>query len=195
MSILGTHVRDGRPLLRVVALGAVCEVAEDASVRHADQPVPPLPVDGPQPMPYHPELQIVEEPDGPKAVALSFSLTEFADLSDGRRAILSNDRGFGGTLHAVDWNPVTGEVRDASWHEGSELEALVSDPWRFTTRESLTKSVIAALDPEDDQEWYRWVVERLGSQGFEVDPESVEAAPYQVEFGTQVLEELQERGR
>ena len=180
---------------RVVALGVICEVAEDESVGYAGQPVPPLPVDGPQPMPYDPELSIVEEPDGPKPMALNFSLTEFADLSDGQRVILSSDRWFGGTLHAVDWNPETGEVRDASWHEGSELEALVSDQWRFTTREGLTKSVIAALDPDDDQEWYRGVVEQLGSQVFEVDPASVEEAPNQVGFGNRVLEELQERGR
>lgn len=182
-------------MLRVVALGAICEAKGDESVRYADQPVPPLPVDDPQPMPYHPELPIVEEPDGPKPFALNFSLTEFADLSDGQRVVLSDDRGFGSTLHAVEWDPETGEVRDASWHEGSELEALVSDPWRFTTRESLTKSVIGALDPEDDQEWYHWVVERLDSLGFEVDPASVEAAPYRVEFGSRVLEELEKRGR
>ena len=71
----------------------------------------------------------------------------------------------------------------------------MSDQWRFTTREGLTKSVIAALDPDDDQEWYRGVVEQLGSQGFEVDPASVEEAPNQVGFGNRVLEELQERGR
>lgn len=182
-------------MLRVVALGAICEVKKDESVRYADQPVPPLPVDGPQPMPYHPELPIVEEPDGPKPVALSFSLTEFADLSDGQRVILSEDRGFGGTLYAVIWDPDTGEVQDASWHEGSELEALVSDQWRFTTRESLTERVIAALDPDDDQEWYRWVVERLSSRGMDVDPASVEEAPYRVEFGSRVLEELEKRGR
>lgn len=182
-------------MLRAVALGAICEVKKDESVRYADQPVPPLPVDGPQPMPYHPGLPIVEEPDGPTPMALSFSLTEFADLSDGRRVILSDDRGFGGTLHAVEWDPETGEVRDASWHEGSELEALVSDQWQFTTRESLTQSVIGYFDRDDDQEWYRWVAERLGSLGFEVDPASVEAAPYRVEFGSRVLEELEKRGR
>ncbi len=182
-------------MLRVVALGAICEAKGDESVRYADQPVPPLPLDGPQPMPYHPELPIVEEPDGPKPFALNFSLTEFADLSDGQRVTLSDDRGFGSTLHAVEWNPETGEVRDASWHEGSELEALVSDQWRFTTRESLTQEVIGYFDRDDDQEWYRWVVERLGSQGFEVDPASVEAAPYRVEFGSRVLEELEKRGR
>ena len=182
-------------MLRVVALGAICEVAEDDSVRYADQSVPRLPVDGPQPMQYHPELPIAEEPDGPKPFALNFSLTEFADLSDGRQVILSDDRGFGSTLHAVEWNPETGEVRDASWHEGSELEALVSDPWQFTTREDLTESVIGALDPDDDQEWYRWVVERLGALGFEVDLASVAAAPYRVEFGSKVLDEFQKRGR
>ena len=182
-------------MLRVVALGAICEVAEDNSVRYADQPVPPLPVDGPRPMRHHPELPIAEEPEGSKPFALHFSLTEFADLSDGRRVILSDNRGYGSTTHAVDWDPETGEVRDASWYEGSELEALVNDPWRFTTRNKLTQSVIGALNPDDDQEWYRWVVERLGSQGFKVDPASVEVAPYRVEFGNRVLDELQKQGR
>ena len=35
MSILRTHVRDGRTMLRVVALGAICEVKGDESVEAA----------------------------------------------------------------------------------------------------------------------------------------------------------------
>ncbi len=146
-------------------------------------------------MPYHPDLQIREDPDGPKPMTLHFSLTEFADLSDGQRVTLRDDRGFSGSLHAVNWDPDTGEVIDASWHRGSRLESLVSDPWRFETREGLTRRVIAALDPDDDQEWFEWVVGRLDSLGIEIDPASVEAAPYRVEFGTRVLEELEKRGR
>lgn len=182
-------------MLSVVALGAVCEVREDDSSAYADQPVPEIPAVGGRFMPYHPDLPIRETPDGPTPMTLHFRLTEFADLSDGRRVTIRDDRGFSGSLHAVNWDPDTGEVKDASWHPGSSLESLVSDPWRFETRESLTRSVIAALDPDDDQEWYEWVVERLGSLGIEVDPASVEAAPYRVEFGSRVLEELEKRGR
>ncbi|MDE0603895.1 MAG: hypothetical protein OXI18_05765 [bacterium] len=181
-------------MLSVVALGAICEVAEDSPVKYADEPVPELLTDGPRPSPYHPELSIRDDADKQKSRTLRFSLIEFADLSDGRRVTIRDDRGFSGSLHAVNWDPDTGEVREASWHPGSRLESLVSDPWRFETRESLTRDVIAALDPDDDQEWYERVVERLGSLGIEVDPISVEAAPYQVEFGSRVLEELEKRG-
>ncbi len=181
--------------LSVVALGATCEVREDDDRAYADQAVPEFPVVGAQPSPYHPDLPIREDPDGPKLMARSLSLTEFADLSDGRRVILRDDRGFSGTLHAVNWDPDTGEVRDASWHPGSRLESLVSDPWRFETRESLTRHVIAALDPDDDQEWHDWVVDRLRTMGIEVDPAFVISALYKVEFGSRILEELRKRGR
>lgn len=181
-------------MLSVVALGAICEVAEDNAVKYADEPVPELPTDGPRPSPYHPGLPIQDDADGSEPMQRHLSLTEFADLSDGRRVTLRDDRGFSSSLHAVDWDPDTGEVKEASWHPGSRLESLVSDPWRFETRESLTRDVIAALDPDDDQEWCEWVVERLRSLGIEVDLESLEAAPYRVEFGSRVLEELGKRG-
>lgn len=182
-------------MLNVVALGAVCEVRADDSSAYADQPVPEIPAGEGRFMPHHPDLPIRESADRPEPMTLHFSLTEFADLSDGRRVTIRDDRGFSGSLHAVNWDPDTGEVKEASWHPGSRLESLVSDPWRFETRKSLTRDVIAALDPDDDQEWYEWVVERLGSFGIEVDPASVEAATYRVEFGSRVLEELEKRGR
>ncbi|MCY3911613.1 MAG: hypothetical protein OXF99_08855 [bacterium] len=182
-------------MLSVVALGAICEVAVDRAVKYADEPVPYPPTDGVRPTSYHPGLPIREDADGPKPMTLHFSLTEFADLSDGRRVNIRDDRGFSGSLHAFNWDPDTGEVKDASWRPGSRLESLVSDPWRFETLESLTRSVVAALEPDDDQEWYEWVVVRLGSLGIEVDPASVEAAPYRVEFCSRVLEELEKRGR
>ena len=182
-------------MLSVVALGAICELRRDSSAGSIAPSVTDMPTTGAQPSSFHPDLPVVEEIDGPKPMARSFSLTEFADLSDGRRVTLRDERGFGGTLHAVHWDLETGEVQDASWHRGSKLESLVGDQWRFTTRESITRDVIAALDPDDDQEWYDWVVERLHTLGIEVDPASVETAPYRVEFGNRVLEELQKRGR
>jgi len=42
---------------------------------------------------------------------------------------------------------------------------------------------------------YDWVVDRLRTLGIEVDPASVVTAPYQVEFGSRVFEELQKKGR
>ena len=93
-------------------------------------------------------------------------------------------------------------ARDGGLHRWLQLQVGKTafemkswDQWRFTTRESFTESVIAALDPDDDQEWYDWVVGRLHTLGIEVDPGSVETAPYRVEFGNRVLEELQKRGR
>ena len=181
-------------MLRVMALGAVCELWEEDPAAYADQPVPEIPAGGGF-VAYHPDLPTLGQPEAPDPLTLHFKLTEFADLSDGRRVVFRDERGFSQSLRAVDWNPETGEARDASWRPGSELESLVSDPWRFETRESLTESVIGALEPDDDQEWYEWVVERLRTLGAEVDPRSVEGAPYRVEFGSGVLEELKRRGR
>ena len=106
-----------------------------------------------------------------KQVGLSFS--EFADLSDGQRVIIRDDRGFG-------W----------SWKH-------MPDPWYGTTRESLADEVrdyllaeegdCCPIPPES-------VIEHLQRcYDLEVDAASVQAAlqlPRRIEFGTRLLEKL-----
>ncbi len=101
------------------------------------------------------------------------SFTEFADLSDGRRAILRSDRGF-------SWS---------SRHSPS--------PWHGKTRESLTVEIRDYLAAEEEDccpitpESVVELVQRY--YDIEVDAPSVEAAltvPRRVEFGARILEEL-----
>ena len=106
-----------------------------------------------------------------KRVSLSF--TEFADLSDGQRVIIRNDRGFG-------W----------SWRHSP-------DPWHGTTRDSLADDVRRYfVEIEEDRPCSpEWVVDFVaGLYDIEISPESVHAAlqlPRQVELGPRLLQQLQ----
>ena len=99
--------------------------------------------------------------------------TEFADLSDGRRVIIRNDRGF-------------------SWSVSDR-----SDPWGGTTRESLADEVRDYLLAEEEDCCPippESVIEHLQRcYDLEVDVASVQAAlqlPRRIEFGTRLLEKL-----
>ena len=105
--------------------------------------------------------------------SVGVSFNEFADLSDGRRAILRSDRGF-------------------SWSSSHS-----PDPWHGETRESLAHEVRDYLAAEEEDccpispESVVELVQRY--YDIEVDAASVEAAlklPRRVEFGARVLEEL-----
>ena len=123
---------------------------------------------------------------------MSFGLVEFAEISDGRRLTLRADRGWG-----------TGRVRIAYVLDDTDERGPgpptvpfdLSDPWQFETRKTLTKSVLACVDPDDDEQWYEWVVDRLGELDVVVDAASVRAAPYRVEFGPLLDSELRKRAR
>ena len=101
---------------------------------------------------------------------LSLYTEEFADLSDGRRVVLKDDRG---------WSLRPFRYPDSSW--------------KFASGRKLAKEAILVLDPDDHERWMEWVVERLRFLGVEVDPASVHAAPFQVEFGPRVRHELRQR--
>jgi len=96
-----------------------------------------------------------------------FYLEEFADLDDGRRVILRDDRGW-------SFWPVTPP----------------NSQWKTVTGRELVKEAILILEPDDDEDWIVWIIERLHFLGIEVDSASVHAAPFQVEFGPRVQNEL-----
>ena len=106
-----------------------------------------------------------------KGVSLSY--TEFADLSDGRRVVLRNDRGSG-------W----------SWRHSP-------GPWHGKTRQSVADDVrdYFAQVEEDRPCSPEWVVEVIALlYEIEVDPASVQAAlrvSRRVEFGPRLLQQLQ----
>ncbi|WP_420618188.1 hypothetical protein [Candidatus Poriferisocius sp.] len=98
-----------------------------------------------------------------------FYVEEFADLTDGRRVILRDDRGW------------------SSWPVNSP-----NSQWKTAIGRELTKMTILVLDPNDNENWMEWVIERLHFLGIAVDPISVHAAPFQVEFGPRVRNELRQ---
>lgn len=105
---------------------------------------------------------------------ISLSFVEFAELSDGRRVTIRNDRSFGWSLKRK------------------------ADAWYGTTRESLAGQVSGSLRQyeEDRPTAPEWVSERLRRlYGIDVDLASVEAAlraPRRVELGPRLLEALPE---
>ena len=97
----------------------------------------------------------------------SFYAEEFVDLSDGRRVILKDNRG---------------------WYLDSS--------WKSAIGRDLTERAIWILKPNDLNDkgfWVEWIVRRLRSLGIDVDPLSVRAAPFNVEFGPRVRRELRQR--
>jgi hypothetical protein len=94
---------------------------------------------------------------------------EFADLSDGRRIVLRDVRGWG------HWPVNTPASR-----------------WQIANGREITKMALFILDPDDNDDWERWVVEQLHSAGVDTGPASVHAAPYRVEFGIRVQHELRQ---
>lgn len=166
-------------MLDVVALGAVVEIEDltalprrpmaygsySSAVRHPKSPVARRPRWSPPPDGLLAERQKMLESGRPQ-----FYAEEFADLSDGRRVILKDDRGWS------HW-PVN----------------FPYSQWKVADGRDLTKEAILMLDPGDDEVWMEWVVERLRFLGIDVDPASVHAAPFQVEFGPRVRHELRQR--
>ncbi len=115
------------------------------------------------------------------------SFTEFAELSDGRRVTMRNDRGFSWRQHLV--------VRN-NRGLGSRRRDL-PDPWDGITRESLAGQVRDYLLAEEEDCCPispESVVEHLRrSYGLEADAASVRAAlqlPRRIEFGPHLLDEL-----
>gem|GEM_PF-3836668 len=102
----------------------------------------------------------------------SLSVMEFADLSDGQRVVLRNDRGYG-------------------WNWGNS-----PGPWPGVTRQSLAEDIryyLAQLE-EDRPTSPEWVVEFVAClYEIEIDLASVQAAlraPYHVEFGPHLSHQL-----
>lgn len=156
--------------VNVVAFGAVCELAADWTTGFGC----------PQ-----------SEATPPRA-RLAFRLVEFAELDDGRRLELRADRGWT-SQQRVAHGPVDGTDERGSGPPNASFD--VSDPWHFSTRQSLTTDVLACVDPDDDESWRRWLVVRLAELGVNVDVAAIRSVPYRVEFGPILDGQLHRRGR
>ena len=101
---------------------------------------------------------------------LNFCLQEFAELSNGERVVLRDDRGWPGWSHA---------------HSKSR--------WKHITGQELTRRVLTVLEPDDYDEWMMWICERLNQLGIPTDQATIRAIPFLVEFGPRIQRELKER--
>ncbi|MXV89408.1 MAG: hypothetical protein F4004_01855 [Acidimicrobiia bacterium] len=115
------------------------------------------------------------------------NFTEFADLSDGRRVVMRNDRGINWSRHYV--------TRDDRWFSSSRRD--LPDPWDGITRASLAAEVrdhLLAEEAECCPISPESVVEHVQRRyDLEVDAASVQAAlqlPRRIEFGARLLDEL-----
>jgi hypothetical protein len=94
---------------------------------------------------------------------LSFVVHEFADLADGRRLTLHEERGF-----TIGGGPAP------------------SDPWRYLTLEHLERDVRTTVLPDDDdiqdEHPWEWLAELLHVHGVEATAEELRLLPYHVVF-------------
>ena len=233
MSAVGPRVGREVALLSVVVFGAVCELRdEDPYAR--DEPTvyfnpPPAPERAEVPDPdiaqihrrhfrgqfasvhttvdqaprWQRRLERYRERRRRRGQA-GVSFTEFADLSDGRRVIMRNDRGFSWScLMTVSPRPSRRRwlvSRGSTESSTTPVRRQRLDPWYGTTRESLADEVRDYLLAEEEDCCPispESVVEHIQRRyDLEVDAASVEAAlrlPRRVEFDTRLLQELSRR--
>ena len=115
---------------------------------------------------------------------LSFLVSEFADLADGRRLTLHAERGW------TQWPRRAvpqGEPLPDDWNEPL-------DPWLFTTRESVVQDTLNVVLPDDDDDPddhpYEWLVGLLAQQGVSVSSDELRALRYTVELSSQLEDRL-----
>jgi hypothetical protein len=103
---------------------------------------------------------------------LSFDVHEFAELADGRRLTLRDDRGF------------TTSIRGPA----------PRDEWQHLTLGHLERDVLTTVLPDDDdtQEEHPWgeLVRLLHLEGVEATTEELRVVPYRVEFSERLRERL-----
>lgn len=91
---------------------------------------------------------------------------EFADLNDGRRVFWKEDRGWSGSARF--------------------------SPWPVYSGRDLAYEAIMVTDTDDRRlnSYVEWAIESLGDLGLDVDPASVYCAPFRVECGLRLEEEM-----
>jgi hypothetical protein len=138
----------------VVGLGAWCDFVTEDEYRQR------LVRDG---WPPHEVENLVEE----SKRGVSFDVHEFADLDDGRRLTLHEERGF--TTSAM-----------------ATVGPAPTDQWRYLTLENLERDVRTTVLPDDDdtqdEHPWEWLVELLYVHGVEATTEELRVLPYEVVF-------------
>jgi len=136
------------------------------------------------------ELNSSNEADAQQPVR-SFQIVESAELDDGQRVMLSSDRGWSDGKIQIAYP----EFEDATRRLPRKviLPFDYTDPWVTTTRAGLTETLLGVLEPDGDESWYQRLAERLAENGINVDIADVESAPYRIEFGPILENELRRR--
>lgn len=125
---------------------------------------------------------------GPDARSMSVSARHEAVLADGRRVVLLDDRGWGGTL-GVSWD------REPSEQERKEAERLRG--WDFITVEEMEQTARDVVGPDEpiegetqaEMERGHWqtLARVLQEQGIEVEAADLKVLPHDVELSDRVL--------
>ena len=99
---------------------------------------------------------------------VSFVVHEFAELADGRRLTLHEERGFTTGVTLASRGPMPG------------------DSWRQLTLEQLERDVRTTVLPDDDdtqdEHPWEWIAELLHVHGVEATAEELRLLPYDVVF-------------
>jgi hypothetical protein len=129
----------------------------------------------------------IDEADGAAAEGLSFSARQDALLSDGRRLVLLNGRG---------WNQTKRFARH------SELPTLErrSSSWKGITREGIEGAARSVVGPDSAYKKYtqaeanqgHWahLSATLAKEGIHADATALEALPHDVELSARLLSRL-----
>ena len=104
---------------------------------------------------------------------VSFDVSEFAVLDDGRRITLHAERGW------------------TTWAHDTERGQI--DPWETLTTRGITQDVLNVVLPDEDDgephpwEWLRGLLQK---HGVEATVEQLKAVPYEVELGDETRARL-----
>jgi hypothetical protein len=135
-------------------------------------------------------VDIDEGDDASEASGLSFSARHDAVLTDGRRVLLLNNRG---------WSQSTGISSSGE----PPMQENQSAPWEFVTREQVEDSARSVVGPDEPYGDYtraemaagHWatLAATLGREGVEVDATEVSGLPHDVELSDRLIARLADR--
>jgi hypothetical protein len=104
---------------------------------------------------------------------VSFRISEFALLDDGRRVTLHDERGF--------------STRSSS-----------GDTWGHLTLDSVTvgvrTTVLPDVDDTEEEHPWEWLAQLLTAHGVDVSPDRLRSVPYVIEYSDRLLARLTPRG-
>ncbi len=160
--------------MTVIGLGAWCDyVTEDEYRRRLERDSAPLQVSAGRDGEPSPGWAPINAEAIPEAIenfrrGLSFRVQEFADLSDGRRITLHDERGYS----------ISGSPRTLAVSDGGDDRANV-------------RTTVLPDDDDGEEHPWEWLVELLQAQGVDASVEELKQVTYHVEFSQRLHDKLQ----